>query len=84
MAPRLRNSSRACADGRTAVHSRKALAIQVRRMTRPLWAAAPAILAAWRRGAVRAARIYAKLSKLRDDDPCRCRIERRDLYWRAL
>jgi hypothetical protein len=57
--------------------------IQVRRMTRPLWASARAILAAWRQRR-EAARIYAELSKLSDDDLRRCGLERRDLYWRAL
>jgi hypothetical protein len=42
-----------------------------------------AVLAAWRRRRG-GPRINAKLSKLCDDDPCRCRIERRNLYWRAL
>jgi uncharacterized protein YjiS (DUF1127 family) len=52
-------------------------------MTRPLWAAARTIRAAWRRRRV-AARIFAELSKLSDDDLRRCGLERRDLYRRAL
>jgi hypothetical protein len=76
MVPRLRNSSRTCAEG-------ERLAVQVRRMTRLLWAGARAILAAWRQRR-EAARIYAELSKLSDDDLRHCRLERRDLYWRAL
>ena len=71
--------------------SRKALAsihwrtrrIQVRCMTQPLRAGARAILAAWRQRR-EAARIYAELSKLSDEDLRRCGLERRDLYWRAL
>lgn len=73
------------------MNSRKAFAvgplriryIQVRRMTRPLWAGAHAIQSAWRQRR-EAARIYTELSKLSDDDLRRCGLERRDLYWRAL
>jgi hypothetical protein len=56
---------------------------QVRR-TRPLWASIRATLAAAWRQRREAARIYAELSQLSDDDLRRCGLERRDLYWRAL
>jgi uncharacterized protein YjiS (DUF1127 family) len=52
-------------------------------MARRLGAGARAILAAWRQRRV-AARIYAELSELSDNDLRRCGLKRRDLYRRAL